>query len=57
MRTVAFVLLVAWLVVGSLLGIYIIGKPRKPWKPSDAVVGLIINGLAVWAVWFLWAHP
>lgn len=47
MRWEAWVL-AAWIVLGLLLMIGQIGKPRKPIEPATCVVAMFITGALVW---------
>jgi hypothetical protein len=48
--------LAAWLILGAIGAVFLIGKERKPWTAGQAVFGLIVNGffatvlitLAIW---------
>jgi hypothetical protein len=42
--------LVTVFVIGSLISVAMIGRPRTPTTPGQVVLGLIINALLIWAV-------
>lgn len=52
LATLLFIL-TAWMLLGLLLNIGNVGKPRKPLTPADAArtmtIGLIIVGATLWA--------
>lgn len=40
----------AWAIIGVMLVVGHIGKPRTPIKPAEAVIQLVLMGLLVWLV-------
>ncbi len=39
--------LAAWLAVGALGSVALVGKPRKPIDPGTAMLTVIVNGLLI----------
>lgn len=54
MEQLAKYLTLALLVLGVVLKILVIGEPRKPITPNEAVAQLILNGLVVAAILKFW---
>jgi hypothetical protein len=46
--------LIAIMVLGSLLSIGYIGKPRKPATPGSAIITIVMNGLFGAAIIIYW---
>jgi hypothetical protein len=54
MEAIVALIVIGLIVIGTIATILLIGKPRKPITPGQAVIALIINSVIILGVLFLW---